>query len=205
MNATEFELRHQKLLHQLLVAAAFLSYLYDPEDTVWRLVKTSSSPHQLERVLFLVATLGVCAGAILCTWSRAHRKSESRAIVERGGQIDGTQGLGEILYAIGLGSFFPVSGFLTLVLGDTVRVLRLILRPHDPPLSHHRSEVPHSVWGTAFRVEAVKWGILITMVVFVVTLTDRVAEYMAGASFLVGFLLNLPSIRRRPDEGKLFP
>jgi len=203
MNATEFEIRHRKLLHQLLVAAAFVPYLYDREDIVWRFVKSSSAPHELERILFLAATLAVAAGAVLCTWSRGRRKVESEAEILPTGQIGGTQvgvtqALGEILYAAGLGSLFPLSGFLILVIGEIFRVLRLGLRFPAP------ATVPctpaEKTWRVAFRKEAVKWGILITMIVFVITLIDRVAEYLAAASFLVGLLLNLPSFRRRPAD-----
>jgi small-conductance mechanosensitive channel len=194
MNATEFEIRHRKLLHQLLVAAAFVPYLYDREDIVWRFVKSSSAPHELERILFLAATLAVAAGAVLCTWSRGRRKVESEAEILPTGQIGGTQvgvtqALGEILYAAGLGSLFPLSGFLILVIG--LRFPAPATVPCTPA---------EKTWRVAFRKEAVKWGILITMIVFVITLIDRVAEYLAAASFLVGLLLNLPSFRRRPAD-----
>jgi hypothetical protein len=100
MNASNLELRHRKLLHQLLVAAAFVTYLYDPDDIVWRFVKNSSASHQWERALFLAASIAIFAGAVLCTWSRAHRKAESNSSIAPGSQVDGTQALGEILYAV---------------------------------------------------------------------------------------------------------
>jgi hypothetical protein len=34
------------------------------------------------------------------------------------------------------------------------------------------------------------------MIVFVITLTDRLAEYLIAASFLVGLLLNAPAFNR---------
>jgi hypothetical protein len=109
--------------------------------------------------------------------------------------IDGAQAVGEIVYAIGLASLFPLSGFLILVIGETLRVLRVFLRKDD--------RQPGASCGTAFREEAVKWGILITMIVFVTTLRDRVAEYLAGASFLVGLILNAPFFNR--SRGILIP
>jgi len=188
MTASNFELRHQKLLHQLLVAAAFVTYLFDPEDIVWRFVKNSSAPHELERALFLVATLAIFAGAVLCTWSYAHRKPYGTSSFQPSNRIAGSQALGEILYAIGLAALFPLSGFLILVIGETLRVVRLF--------SLKDEHQPGAVWGKAFRTEAVKWGILITMIIFVITLRDRVAEYLAAASFLVGLLLNAPFFNR---------
>jgi hypothetical protein len=201
MKASNFEVHHRKLLHQLLVGAAFLTYLIDPEDIVWRFVKNSSRPHELERALFLAATIAICVGAVLCTWVSAHRKPEGNSSVEPRRRIDGPQALGEILYAIGLASLFPSSGFLILVLGETLRVLRLVSRKGDP--SRRGSEVqPNATWGSAFRIEAVKWGILITMIVFVITLRDRVAEYLAAASFLIGALLNAPFFNRSLGNDK---
>jgi hypothetical protein len=206
MNASNLELRHRKLLHQLLVAAAFVTYLYDPDDIVWRFVKNSSASHQWERALFLAASIAIFAGAVLCTWSRADRKAESNSSIAPGSQVDGTQALGEILYAVGLASLFPLSGFLILVIGETLRVVRLVSPTADSVRSDHLFQGPRNpdfspdarekqrsdAWGTAFRIEFVKWGIVITMIVFVITLTDRVAEYLAGASFLIGMLLNAP-------------
>jgi hypothetical protein len=61
---------------------------------------------------------------------------------------------------------------------------------------------PNATWGSAFRIEAVKWGILITMIVFVITLRDRVAEYLAAASFLIGALLNAPFFNRSLGNDK---
>lgn len=195
MKSSKFELRHQNLLHQLLVAAAFVSYLYDPEDIVWRFIKNTPSPHQFERALFIVATIAVFLGAVLCTWSRAHRKLKATASVDPSSEIDGPQALGEILYAIGLASLFPLSGFLILVVGETLRVVRLVSLKDDRQLDTH--------WLNAFRLEAVKWGILIAMIIFVITLRDRVAEYLAGASFLVGLLVNAPAFNR--SRGRLVP
>ena len=43
MKATDFEYRHQTLVHQLIVGAAFLTYLIDRDDIVWRLVKRNTS------------------------------------------------------------------------------------------------------------------------------------------------------------------
>ena len=44
MKANNFEYGHQKLVHLLIVAIAFLTYLVDRDDIVWRFVKDSTSP-----------------------------------------------------------------------------------------------------------------------------------------------------------------
>ena len=55
-------------------------------------------------------------------------------------------------------------------------------------------------WKTAFRQEAVKRGILLTMIIFVMTLKDRVAEVLALASLLVGLLFNAPIFSSRLSD-----
>src|SRR5215468_208920 len=73
LKATEFECRHQKLVHQSILAIAFLIYLVDREDVVWRLVKNTAMPHALERFVFISATIFIAVGVGLCTWGSAHR------------------------------------------------------------------------------------------------------------------------------------
>jgi len=115
---------------------------------------------------------------------------------------------GDLLYAIGLASLFPLWGFIILVASETLRVFRLIqgedprtrnllshMLPTALPLIPPAAQECHSGWGKAFRQETVKWGLFLTMVVFVITLKDRVAEVLAAASFLIGLLLNAPILR----------
>jgi hypothetical protein len=205
MKATDFEDRHQTLLHQFLVAAAFLTYLIDREDVVWRFVKDSTASRQLERSLFTVAMLFIVLGAGICTWARAYRRPEGTTSVGLYRYLRHPRQLGDLSYAIGLGSLFPLYGFLILVAGEFLRVLRLT-RLHDdraqnlkrgpvpvaPPLAHPVAKERDSRWRNAFRKEAVKWGLLLTMIVFVITLRDRLAEVLAASSFLIGLLLNMP-------------
>ena len=172
MKATGFEYRHQTLVHQLIVGAGFLTYLIDPDDIIWRFVRNGPAPRLWERSLFIVATILIAIGATLCTRARAFHVPTY---------------LGELLYAIGLGSLMPLPGFVILMAGETLRVFRLTRREQD------QSHTPPLIgWGSAIRREAVTWGILITMIVFVITLKDRHAEILAAASFLAGLLFNLP-------------
>jgi hypothetical protein len=69
MKATDFEYRHQTLVHQLIVAAAFLTYLIQRDDVVWRFGKDSTAPRELERFLFALATLFIAIGAGVSTWA----------------------------------------------------------------------------------------------------------------------------------------
>lgn len=184
MKATKFEYRHQTLLHQLIVGAAFLTYLIDRDDIIWRFVRNTSTPRVSERSLFVAATFLIAVGVGICTWARAFYKPKR-------------QYLGELLYAIGLGFLMPLSGFIILVAGESLRILRLALRENDrdlqPSVSQQKSE---PAWGKAIRNEAVRWGILLTMIVFSITLKDRLAEILAASSFLIGLLLNSPIFNR---------
>jgi hypothetical protein len=203
MKATPFEYRHQTLVHQSLVAAAFLTYIVDPEDIVWRFVKNTSAPHTWERASFIAATLLIAAGTIVCTWTRTicpswANKSQS--------DLHRFHYLGELVYAIGLGSLAPLWGFIILVVGEAIRLFRLMRFESEEgknAASRHRPPSVASGFRKAIRKEAVKWGIFFTMIVFVVTLKDRLAEALAVASFLAGLLLNAPSFRPSSNSQKI--
>jgi hypothetical protein len=180
MQATNFEYRHQTLLHQLIVLAAVLTYLMGRDDIVWRFVRNTSAPRFWERTLFIVATILIAAGAVLCTRARAFYRPHY---------------LGQMLYAIGLATLLPIAGFLILVFGESFRLLRLKRRGDDQPRSKFTP-----TWGHALRREAVKWGILVTMLVFVVTLKDRHADVLAATSFLIGLVLNAPVFDRHSQK-----
>jgi hypothetical protein len=116
MQPTDFELRHPILVHQLLVAAAALTYLFDPVDVVWRLVKDAPAPHAWERSLLLLAALCIALGASLCTWTRANLNAFPHRFASR------LRYCGDLAYSIGLASLVPLPGFLILVIGEALRV-----------------------------------------------------------------------------------
>jgi hypothetical protein len=79
-----------------------------------------------------------------------------------------------------------------LVAGEALRLFRLMRREDDqaPASSPHARS--NAQWRKALRQEAGKWAMLFTMIVFVITLKDRVAEVLAAASLLTGLFLNAP-------------
>jgi hypothetical protein len=183
MKATNFEYRHQTLAHQLIVLLAFLTYLIDPDDIVWRFVRDTSAPRFWERALFLLATILIAAGAVFSTW--VHAVPTTTPILPRS-RIRPCY-LGELLYAIGLGSLLPLPGFVLLVAGESHRIFRLLRRENG------QSQSPLAfTWRRAFRKELIKWGILLSMIAFVITLKDRVADVLVASSFIIGLLFNLP-------------
>jgi hypothetical protein len=213
MKATDFEYRHQTLVHQFIVAAAFLTYFVDREDIVWRFVKASPAPRGFERFFFIVATVFIVVGAAICTSARVCRRPESAIGLESHRHLDRSRCFGNLLYAIGLASLFPLWGFIILVAGETLRVFRLIQRddprnlplhmlPTASPLLPSAAQESHAGWGKAFRQETVKWGLFLTMVVFVITLKDRLAELLAAASFLIGLLINASIFRRESSTSE---
>jgi len=103
-----------------------------------------------------------------------------------GSNCCGVRSWGEFLYAVGLASLAPLSGYLLLVLGEAFRLLRLSLRNNDAP-QLRRTELN---WPHASRSETAKWGVFITMIVFTITLKDRYAEALVCTSVVAWGLLN---------------
>jgi hypothetical protein len=212
MRATDFEYHHPVLLHELIVIAAFCTYMADREDVVWRFIKQYPERRALEHAFFLAATLLIGAGAALCSWARASADpvaAPARAISSR--SFEHLQFLGEWLFAVGLASLAPLLGCIVLVVVEAIRLLRLMLRHnhHAQMLqSSGLSLVPDKPkatggWGRALRIDAGKWGLFLTMIVFTITLTDRLAEYLAAASVLLWVLVNLPCWLRRKESRKV--
>ena len=201
--ATDFECKHPLLLHQIVVLAAFSTYLIDPDNIFWRFIKNDdSNARSLERSVFALVTLlfGIAAG--LCTASRVNSSFKNPGLIE--GSIDSAGHnssrnaghLGELLYAVALGCLAPLAGFVILLAGEAVRIVRLALRDRGDllwPASSRQvvSRRPATGWTSAFRAEAIKWGIFLTMIVFTITLKDRIAEVLIGVSVLTWTLLNL--------------
>lgn len=197
--ATDFELRHQALMRLILIGTAVSTYLFDRDDVVWRFIRDYPERTALERAVFLIATLMIGTGAALCTWAGIHEQ-EPVAPHARGRHYVGLQNIGNLLYAIGIGSLVPLWGFVILVAGEALRILRLTARQRqgnaaspdsgwDPPPSSQS-------WSLCFRRQAAKWGLFATMIAFTVTLIDRVADVLACASLLVAIVVNFGEIRR---------
>jgi hypothetical protein len=119
-------------------------------------------------------------------------------------RLRGAQHLGDLLYAIGLASLAPMWGSVLLIGGESIRILRVTR--HESALSNDRKSVDHRSaratngtsdepaphWGPAFRLQVTKWGVVLTMIVFTITLIDRVADYGIVASVLAWLPMNLP-------------
>jgi len=189
IRATEFEIHHAKLLRRTLVAIAWATYLLDREDAVWRFIRQYPYRRLLEHFAFGIAAVLIGVAAALCTRAAASEPAEkvgpSAGPFDRNNPFPPAQLLGEWLYAIGLASLVPLLGSVLLVAGESIRVTRLgllVRKGHDAKLEQ---PIPGSRWGRALRLQAVKWGVFLTMIVFAVTLVDRFADFGIVASILL--------------------
>jgi len=198
MRATDFEYRHQLLLHELIIGTAVLTYLVDKDDIVWRLIKGESNVRVMERSGFALATLIMGISACLCTVARARSGAGETTQLdhsERSLPYLRLRYLGDFLYAIALGSLVPLSGFCLLVIGEGIRLFRLSRRDgqtvQGPGSESDPAKRLPPQWARAFRQEALKWGLFLTMIVFSITLIDRVAEVLIALTILLWAILNV--------------
>jgi protein-S-isoprenylcysteine O-methyltransferase Ste14 len=219
MRASEWEYRHQRLVHLLIVGVSFLTYLVERDDIVWALVRGRDDARLLERLLFAVATILIGTGAALITWAGAHAAppgSRRRPPFLRTGPyryLRYPQHEGTLLFAAGLGLLAPLWGFIVLLVGEAVAVSRLIGLERYMNRTESAGPVWPNVaqavlsggafwemaplWSNAFRRESAKWGMFLTMIVFTALLQDRVAEILAVVSLLVWAFLNCGSFQQQ--------
>lgn len=216
MKATEFEYRHQTVLHFLVVGAAFLAYAFQPDEIVWALVKHQTTYRALlERLVFGTGTLMILGSAAFQTWATANRIPQANtsnrelSCDESYRHVEHALYFGRLLFALGLGVLAPISGTAILFLGEIILVLRLTNREGlwsesrrkyvSPAASHSPGFSPSGIrvnCKSALLSETSRWGLVVTMMVFTVTLRDRVAEILATASFLWWAALNWPGLTR---------
>jgi hypothetical protein len=188
LRASQFESLHPTALHLLIAGAGWATYLWDHEDVVWRLIHDSPSRRLLEHVIFSCATVLIGAGAVLCTRSRAPMDMAE----SDGKDLSSSRLVGEWLYAIGLATLLPLLGSILLVVGESIRIVRLALRGKAQAKRTARGMecTSKELWAKAVRRESAKYGILLTMMVFSVCLIDRVADYGILASILAWGILS---------------
>jgi hypothetical protein len=214
MKATDFEYRHQTLLHLLVVGLAFLTYAFQRDDIVWVLVKHHTIYRTLlERIVFGIGAFEVLCSAALQTWAHTYLfwaedvEMPSPARDRIYPRLQDLIYVGRLLFALGIGLLAPISGTVILLLGEVSLIARLFVRNSDPtslPALRRDGIVPpllpaqrvSAKWRYALRKEASKWGLAITMIAFTLTLRDRLAEILAGASFLLWLALNLSDFLR---------
>lgn len=203
MRASDFEYRHQMLLHILLVGAALLAYVFSPDDIVWALVRHHANGRSLERRVFGIGAIMLLGSAALETWA-AYTQRQLSSGSTRSAQLPFRSA--RLLLAFALGLLLPLPGTILLLSGELILVLRLILRDratldareNGSPTAQTSQGVrqANGAWGAAFRAAASKWGLAGSMIVFTLTLQDRIAEIGAAGSFILWLILNF----RRPSR-----
>jgi hypothetical protein len=194
--ATQFEYRHQLFMHLCVVVAAWLTYLFDPVDIVWALVRHRPDARAWERLLFALATVLIGSGAALRTWASAYGAGKGRSGSPRH-HANYARYAGSLLFSIGLASLVPRPGFIILVAGETVLIFRLVLLERSFDTAPVSAAIPKPSLSNALRVESAKWGIFVTMIVFTLILVDRVADVLVLLSLAPWAVLNCGSIRWR--------
>jgi protein-S-isoprenylcysteine O-methyltransferase Ste14 len=221
MRATEFEFRYRSLLNLIQFWIAFQLYSVDHVNAVWGLVRWSNSRSSvIIHAVFGFGALLVGVAAATRTWAAAYLRSDvvhdpalhTEKLVADGPfrHVRNPLYLGTFLLCVGLGMLASRSGFVVLVGGAAVRILRLIGREEDalekrqgaafcefcrrvPRLvPSWRPRVPAAglkpQWRQAFRGEAFMWGFSITMVGFAITLQARVADILGGTTLALWLL-----------------
>ena len=180
-----FAVRYPFLIHGMLVVLCWLTYLFDRENVVWRFIKDSASPRPLEHFAFAVAAACIASGVWLGAWpggSRANRANQTARSIRR-------RSLGEILHIIGIASLLPLVGSIALICVEAIRSIHFarcrIATSNGQAPANERSS-PHNLplRRTLFRHVA---GIcaFLSMLVFSITLRDRLADALFAATGLV--------------------
>lgn len=177
--ATDFEYRHQTLLHLLIVGLAVSNYFLTRDDIVWALVRDHSNSAFLEQLAFGAGTLLLIICAMLETWTRAHAQVNVSSIPALLAV--------RLLFALVLGLLVPLPGTIVILAGEAFLTLRLFFRNRDRAPSGRPS---NANWGLAFRQAAAKWGFTASMIAFTWTLRDSIAEIGGALSFLLWVALN---------------
>ena len=75
-SASDFEVRHRRILRFFVFAVAVGSYFFDRDDIVWKIAPWHTAPERVRaHLVFLLATVLVGLAAGLRTWVRAYERA----------------------------------------------------------------------------------------------------------------------------------
>jgi hypothetical protein len=207
--ASGFELRHPWLLHNGLLLASLLTYGIDRKDVVWRFIEAAPHVRLLEHLSFGAAAVLIA----LAMWLSS--RAAFRDLDSSGNGSTRSRRLGGVLYALALGTLFPLPGFLFFVLGEFVRISRFESagspRGESPrhlvegrkPMPPDSGQVPGFPWKSVIFPQVAACCAFLSMAVFSITLADRVAEYLFAATALVSVLAHFLTPSKKVEADTL--
>ncbi|MGH9713940.1 MAG: methyltransferase family protein [Candidatus Acidiferrales bacterium] len=227
MKATEFEFRYRFWLIGLIFWLAFSTYGFDHVDITQAIADRFAHPGGLDadslvRIVFVCGTLLVAGACLIRTWATAYLRSEvvhdsnlhSESLVADGPyrRVRNPLYLGNIFLALGMGTITSRTGFVILVGGMILFVLRLIGREeaqldveHGERFREFCRRVPRlwpallprvpagglqPRWGQAFVGEIFIWGFFVGMLAFAITLKIALLWIFVAAGILFRILLS---------------
>jgi protein-S-isoprenylcysteine O-methyltransferase Ste14 len=235
MKATQFEFRHRSILNLIHFWIAFQLYSFDHINVVWAFVPWDTPRGALHaRLVFGFAALLLALAAGIRTWAAAYLRTavvhdtnlHTEKLVADGPyrHLRNPLYLGTFLMTLGMGFLASRVGFVFLVAGAAIRILRLVGREEAEltkqqgasylefcrrvpsffpslsprlPASGQKAE-----WGQAFRGEAAMWGFFVTMAAFTITLRDSVAWFLGGATLILWLSRNIAVRLNKARESK---
>ena len=231
MRATEFEFRNRWWVIFAIFFTAFGAYNLDHVNSAQAIVEwigrragATATDNDL-RILFAVGALFLVLAAFLRTWGTSYLRSEvmrDRQVHTERLLADGPYRyvrnplyLGNIFMALGIGLMASRTGFVILVLGMTIFVIRLLLREEadlardqGEPYRNYCAAVPRLVpaltpqvppagdvprWAQGIRAELMYWIMALAMAVFAVTLNVRLFWGLFAVAMATAFLYKRPA------------
>jgi protein-S-isoprenylcysteine O-methyltransferase Ste14 len=244
MKATDFEFRQRFWLISLVYWLGFSLYRFDHLNVVqWAAISAAPGDERQQMVilrgLFIAGALMVLLAAGLRTWAAAYLRSDvvqdpslhAEKIVADGPyrHMRNPLYLGGMLLAVGIGLLASRLGFLVIVVGLAIVMLRLMgleesnlareqgqsylefckkvprIWPALRPRVSRGGVVPR--WGQAFMGEIFMWGFFVAMAAFVVTLNVRTTWWIIAVALTLYVVRSyfLYFRRRRAERANMQP
>jgi protein-S-isoprenylcysteine O-methyltransferase Ste14 len=213
--ATEFEFRHRVLIGVFIYLATYALYGVDRINVVWAFFHWDTPETKLYgRLAFGLAGIICAAGAGLWTWAAAYLPLDLSSESAAKGPIPIQEGpyryvrhplyAGSLLLTVGFGFFQSRLGFPLMILFFFVFVSRLIAREDArfangsavpalltafPSPRAAAAAAPH--WRQALIRTFVVWGLVVTVVAFVISMNDTVGTRFGEATIVVWLVESL--------------
>jgi protein-S-isoprenylcysteine O-methyltransferase Ste14 len=225
--ASEFEYRHRFWMIVLIYVVAYAFYNVNPLNILYALVPWNHGvlhKDMLVRFLYTAAALLAAVGAIVLTWSTACRPPSAIkdhtpfSITGPFRYVRNPQYLSYFLLILALGTFQSVLGFPTMLLAETILLIRLVAREevrleqeYGERFRAYAQRVPRFVpslrprfeddgqlpqWRKAFWDQAFQWGFVATLLAFAFTLSDPVGYAFGSVTFAFLVLQKLVQVLR---------